>query len=226
MIISNVEQRSAEWFRVRLGNFTGSRIADLMGSARGKADEFSQTAMTYIYQVAGERMLNPAFVNDDDTLMDYINLTNVTTKAMQWGVEQEAEAKNVLLTLHPEWEMAEVSSCKHDEVDNLAASPDAIVYDRQKLMTIEIKCPNVNTHVKYMHNIKDGQTLLKTEPKYYWQVMAEMACTGAECGLFVSYNPWLLHPIHVVKIERDEDAISKMIERVKKANELIEDIIR
>lgn len=43
-------QHSIEWFRKRLGNFTGSQIGLLM--KKGRSDYFSDTAKTYIYQVA------------------------------------------------------------------------------------------------------------------------------------------------------------------------------
>ena len=56
-------QHSIEWFRKRLGNFTGSQIGLLM--KKGRSDYFSDTAKTYIYQVASERDMNPEIINDD-----------------------------------------------------------------------------------------------------------------------------------------------------------------
>ena len=56
-------QHSIEWFRKRLGNFTGSQVGLLM--RKGRTDYFSDTAKTYIYQVASERDMNPEIVNDD-----------------------------------------------------------------------------------------------------------------------------------------------------------------
>ena len=46
-----VEQGTAEWFKLRLGNFTGSRIGDLMSGGK-KGDMFGKTALAYIYEVA------------------------------------------------------------------------------------------------------------------------------------------------------------------------------
>lgn len=225
MITDNITQRSPSWFRARLGHITGSQVADIMSGGRTKGQDFSQTALSYLYKVAGERLLNPALIEDDDTFLDYIEQTSVTTRAMAWGQDMEEPAKELLLRQHPEWELSDVSSCKHDNINHFAASPDAIVYDREKLMTVEIKCPNVNTHIKYMANIKDNEGLFATEPKYYWQVMAEMSCTNADAAIFVSYNPWLTKPIHIVNIARDDEAIKKLEERVKLANEYIENII-
>ena len=64
-------QHSIEWFRKRLGNFTGSQIGLLM--KKGKSDYFSDTAKTYIYQVASERDMNPEIINDDVEFEKYLN---------------------------------------------------------------------------------------------------------------------------------------------------------
>lgn len=61
MITDNVEQRSLTWFRNRVGHITGSKVADLMKSGRKKDEVFSDTAKSYLYQIAGERLFNPDF---------------------------------------------------------------------------------------------------------------------------------------------------------------------
>ena len=225
MIVDNVEQRSLDWHRLRIGSFTGSKIGDLMKSGRKKEQIFGDTAMSYIFKVAAERMLNPVFVNDDELFGQYIEQQQVYSKAIIWGQEQEDNAKDLLMKKNPEWELADVSSCKHDTIPHFAASPDAIIYDRKKLMIGEIKCPSVHTFVRYLVEINDAESLKKVQPDYFYQMQAEMACTNAESGIFVAYCPWLVKPIHIVPIERDEDAIKAIEERVVKANEIVEQII-
>ena len=225
MIVDNVEQRSLDWFRLRCGSFTGSKIGDLMKSGRKKEQTSGDTALSYIYKVAAERMLNPVFVNDDELFGQYIEQQQVYSKAIIWGQEQEDNAKDLLMKKNPEWELADVSSCKHDTIPHFAASPDAIIYDRKKLMIGEIKCPSVHTFVCYLVEIKDAESLKKVQPDYFYQMQAEMACTNAESGIFVAYCPWLVKPIHIVPIERDEEAIKAIEERVVKANEIVEQII-
>ena len=225
MIVDNVEQRSLDWFRLRCGSFTGSKIGDLMKSGRKKEQIFGDTAMSYIFKVAAERMLNPVFVNDDELFGQYIEQQQVYSKAIIWGQEQEENAKDLLMRKNPEWELSDVSSCKHDTIPHFAASPDAIIYDRKKLMIGEIKCPSVHTFVRYLVEIKDAESLKKVQPDYFYQMQAEMACTNAESGIFVAYCPWLVKPIHIVPIERDEEAIKAIEERVVKANEIVEQII-
>ena len=225
MIVDNVEQRSLDWHRLRIGSFTGSKIGDLMKSGRKKEQIFGDTAMSYIFKVAAERMLNPVFVNDDELFGQYIEQQQVYSKAIIWGQEQEDNAKDLLMKKNPEWELADVSSCKHDTIPHFAASPDAIIYDRKKLMVGEIKCPSVHTFVRYLVEINDAESLKKVQPDYFYQMQAEMACTNAESGIFVAYCPWLVKPIHIVPIERDEEAIKAIEERVVKANEIVEQII-
>jgi len=226
MIVDNVPQRSAEWHKMRLGHFTGSKIADLMKSGRKKDEMFSDTAKSYIYQVAGERLFNEAFL-DDDTFQDYIDQTSFVTKAMQWGIDMEEQAKSCYCSLEENQgvEIAEVSSCKHDDIPFFAASPDGIVYNREELKCIEVKCPNLATHMRYTAEIHDGESLKAVKPEYYWQVMAEMSCTGASSTDFISYNPWITKPIHIVNIPRNEEDIKLLEQRVILANKFIEEII-
>nr|DAG58802.1 MAG TPA: exonuclease [Caudoviricetes sp.] len=228
MITDNVEQRSLEWHRMRCGCITGSKVADIMKSGRKKDEVFSDTAKAYLFQVAGERMFNPAFLNDDDIFQDYIDQVSVNTKAMQWGTDQEDAAKALYMQINfPKGEMAELSSCKHDTIPYFAASPDGAIYVRDggDIKIIEVKCPNINTYMKYRTLIHDAASLKETEPKYYWQMMAEMSCTGAKGGVFIVYCPWLSKPIHWAEIERVEDDINLMEQRVILANDFVNKII-
>ena len=228
MITDNVDQRSLEWHRLRCGCITGSKVADIMKSGRKKDEIFSETAKAYLFQVAGERLFNPAFLNDDDIFQDYIDQVSVSTKAMQWGSDQEDAAKSLFMQMNfPECEITELSSCKHDTIPYFAASPDGAIYGRdgEDIKIIEVKCPNINTYMKYRTLIHDAVSLKETESKYYWQMMAEMSCTGATSGIFITYCPWLSKPIHWAEIERVEDDIKLMEDRVILANDFINEII-
>ena len=228
MITDNVEQRSLEWHRMRCGCITGSKVADIMKSGRKKDEVFSETAKAYLFQVAGERLFNPTFLNDDGIFQDYIDQVSVNTKAMQLGADQEDAAKSLFMQMNfPEGEMVELSSCKHDTIPHFAASPDGAIYGRdgEDLKIIEVKCPNINTYMKYRTLIHDAASLKETEPKYYWQMMAEMSCTGAKGGIFIVYCPWLSKPIHWAEIDRVEDDINLMEQRVILANDFINEII-
>lgn len=224
MISTEGNQREISWFRSRFGNFTGSEVHNLMKSGRKKDEVWSETAKSYMYKVAAERMFNPDFLNDDDVFEDYLHQTNFTSKAMQFGIEQEQYARETYIKLNNSVEVFEVASCKHDTIPHFAASPDGIVRGAD-LKCLEIKCPNIATHMMYVDKIHDGASLKEVKPEYYWQTMAEMACTGATETDFVSYSPWLMNPMHIVNIPRNDEDIALLEERVKLANAYVEEII-
>lgn len=216
------EQRTAEWHRARLGHFTGSQIAKLMGSGRKKGDDFSATAIAYIYRVASERMLADSVVEDDEMLWYYIEQTGVSSRAMQWGVEHEDEARELYEKRTGE-RVTELSSVAHESVENYAASPDGIV--EKSDTCIEIKCPKPETAVRYMAKIHDGESLKVEMPDYYWQTQAEMDCTGAARCDFVVYCPFLSKPMHIARIERNDDDICAIHERIALAEKYIKENI-
>ena len=174
-------------------------------------------------------MFSPTFLNDDGIFQDYIDQVSVNTKAMQWGADMEDKAKDCFCQLpqNEGIEIADVSSCKHDTIPYFAASPDGAIYGRDggDIKIIEVKCPNINTYMKYRTLIHDASSLKETEQKYYWQMMAEMSCTGAKGGIFIVYCPWLSKPIHWAEIERVDDDIELMEQRVILANDFINKII-
>ena len=106
MINDNCKQRSIDWFRLRCGCVTGSKVVDIMSSGKKKEDLFSQVGKGYLYQVAGERLFNPTFLNDDDIFQDYINQTSFTTKAMQWGADMEEQGRACFAQRNPGVEIA------------------------------------------------------------------------------------------------------------------------
>ena len=199
-----------------------------MKCGRKKEETWSETARSYIYQVAGERLFNEKFLEDDGIFQDYLDLISVSTKAMQFGSDQEDAAKSLFMQMNfPEGEIVELSSCKHDTIPYFAASPDGAIYGRDggDIKIIEVKCPNINTYMKYRTLIHDAASLKEVEPKYYWQMMAEMSCTGATSGIFITYCPWLSKPIHWAEIDRNGDDVKLMEARVMLANEFIDEII-
>lgn len=79
--------------------------------------------------------------------------------------------------------------------------------------------------MEYMAEVKDNETLKSVNPKYYYQTMAEMACTGLDKADFVVFCPFLKHNIHIVEITRDEAVIAEFEKRIMAANEIINQIL-
>lgn len=216
------EQRTLEWYRARLGYITGSQVGLLMKSGRAKDKVFSDMALIYLYELAGERSLNPEMVKDDDMFTFYIEQTTSPSKAMRFGTEQEENARAMYVQLTNR-EVTEVGLCHHPKIKHLASSPDGITADGDVMGCVEIKCPALSTFSKYVVEIHDNKSLKEVKPEYYWQCQNHMACTEAKFCDFIVYCPFVENPIHIVRIKRDEEAIALIMERVELAEQIIEE---
>lgn len=212
-------QHSLGWFRDRLGKITGSQVGLIM--KQGRNSDFSDTAKSYLYKVLAERNMNPAIINDDEIFEEYLQQVETKTKAMQWGNEKEASARK-LYEIMTGRHIVEVGSCVHHSIPNFASSPDGFYYD-DEFGCVEIKCPNQSTYQKYVLEINTPADLLTIKPEYYWQCMAHMACINADWCDFIAYCPYQSHPIHIVRINRDEEAIKELESRLLLANKFLEE---
>ena len=79
--------------------------------------------------------------------------------------------------------------------------------------------------MKYYHLIFDAASLLIVNPEYYYQCMAHMMCTGTERTDFIVFSPFQKNPIHIVPVYPDELIFRNMEERIKLANQLIDEIV-
>lgn len=225
MIDNSVGQRSPEWYKSRLGNITGSRVADLMKGGRKKEEVFGEVAKSYMLQLAAERTMNPAVIEDDDLFREYLDSASVTSKAMRFGTAQEACALDLFERL-AKVTVDEVCSCQHDEIEHFAASPDGVIFcDYCPVACVEVKCPKQEAWMRYKNGIHDAASLKDVMPQYYWQTLAEMECTGTELCYFVAYCPWQKQPLHVAEIRKNEDDARLLRERVTLANEYIQNMI-
>ncbi len=222
-MISDIEQKSLDWYRCRIGNITGSCVGLLMKN--GRNDIFNDTAKSYIYQLAAERAMNPNIVNDDVSFTEYLTVINVESRAMRFGTEQEEYARALYSKITGR-KIVEVGSCKHQTIQNFASSPDGFFCDEitGEKGCIEIKCPNQNTFMKYKSEVFDNESLLKVKYEYFYQCMAHMMCCGASWTDFVVYNPFQSSPIHIVRIYPDEKVFSEMEKRIRMADDIINQI--
>lgn len=178
-----VLQGTSEWFDLRRGKVTASRIADIM--AKTKSGESSASRKNYLMQLLCERLTGKteeSFQSD----------------AMKRGSELEDEARNWYQIDTGEM-VEQVCFIDHPLIAMAGASPDGLVGDTG---LIEIKCPNTATHL---------DTLKSQQPqaKYYKQMQWQMACTGRQWCDFISFDNRL--PEHLaylcLRIPRDNDFI-------------------
>ena len=184
MIIEDFEQGSPEWFAARVG-IPSASVFDKLITSKGA---LSTSRQKLLYKLAGERVLGE-------------KEEGYTNGAMQRGIELEPEARD-LFELITGLEVKEVGLCYYDERKDRSCSPDGIIpISHENGQGLEIKCPELATHVEYL--IGD-----KLPTKYFQQVQGSMYISGLEKWHFMSYYPGM-KPFHIV-VERDEIWIAKL----------------
>jgi putative phage-type endonuclease len=178
-----IEQRSPEWFAVRTGKVTASRIGDLMAKTK---NGWGASRGDYLSQLVRERMLGQCE-------------QGFTNAAMQWGTDQEPNARDCY-AFETGQAVVEEGFVPHPTIEMAGASPDGLVGDDGM---VEIKCPNPATH----------QATLLGGPiadKYVKQMQFQMACTGRQWCDFASYDPrWGVEmQLHVTRVQRDDEMIA------------------
>ncbi len=183
----------------RKGLITASRAMEFMTNGRGKDKEFGETALTYAKELALARI---GFEPEP-----------LSTWQMEWGIEWEAEARNVY-----EQSRGEVNDPRFVMYnDYVGATPDGFIGDDGLL---EIKCPQWKNHTDY---------LIGGPPKqYYYQMQFQLMVTDRQWCDFMTFHPHM--PDHlkakVFRIERDNELIEQFIERLPKFEMIINDYIK
>jgi putative phage-type endonuclease len=177
-MIEMMEQGTEEWFTIRIGKVTASRVADVIAKTK---TGYSATRDNYMAQLVCERLTG----QKGDSF---------SNAAMQHGTETEPLARlsyevtqNVLVD--------EVGFVPHPSIEMAGASPDGLVGDDGLL---EIKCPNTATHIETL--------LSQSVPgKYNTQMQFQMACTGRQWCDFVSFDNRLPEELQlfVKRVPRD-----------------------
>jgi putative phage-type endonuclease len=180
-----IVQGSPEWFAMRCGKVTASRVADVLAKTK---TGWGAGRANYAAELIAERLTQttaPSFTN----------------AAMQWGTDMEPVARHAY-AMRRGMAVSEIGFVDHPEVSMSGASPDGLV-DSDGL--VEIKCPNTATHLDTL--------LSETVPgKYITQMQWQMACTGREWCDFVSFDPRLPESmaLFVKRVPRDVSHILEL----------------
>lgn len=183
--MSEIVQGSPEWFQIRCGKATASRIADII--ARTKSG-YSASRANYAAQLVAERLTGTV-------------AESFTSAAMQHGTDTEPMARSAY-QFYTDADVVQEGFVLHPSIADAGASPDGLVGDAG---LVEIKCPNTATHI---------DTLLSgTVPgKYLTQMHWQMACTGRNWCDFVSFDPRLPESMRlfVHRVERDDARVAEL----------------
>ena len=182
-MIEMMEQGTEEWFTIRIGKVTASRVADVIAKTK---TGYSATRDNYMAQLVCERLTGQKG-------------ESFSNAAMQHGTDTEPLARAAYEALRDVL-VDEVGFVPHPSIIMAGASPDGLVGDDGLL---EIKCPNTATHL---------QTLLdrKVPEKYITQMMWQMACADRPWCDFVSFDPRLpeKHQLFIKRINYDPDMVN------------------
>jgi putative phage-type endonuclease len=195
-MIEMMEQGTEEWFTIRIGKVTASRVADVIAKTK---TGYSATRDNYMAQLVCERLTNQKG-------------ESFSNAAMQHGTDTEPLARAAYEAFQ-DILVDEVAFVPHPSIIMAGASPDGLVGDDGLL---EIKCPNTATHIETL--------LSQSVPgKYNTQMQFQMACTGRQWCDFVSFDNRLPNELQlfVKRVPRDNEFIKQMEDEVVKfLNEL------
>jgi len=190
---------------MRAGSCTASRFKDIMTKPREKGAFWSKTAESYMIEKVTElRICAP--------------LDNFTSAPTRWGTEWEEEAFKAAIPVvekllgktieKPEGKNAFI---EHPTEPYIGCSPDGIIGEEGLL---ECKCPyNAGVHTA---------TILAGEmpEKHEAQTQGALWITNRKFYIFASFDPRVrasgADPLFWVRVERDEEYIQELAERVIK----------
>lgn len=193
MLIVNCEQMGDEWYRLKAGVPSASNF-DKIVQVSGKP---SKQREKYMYQLAGERITG-------------IREEGYQNQAMIRGIEMEQEATTLyeLIRGTISEKVGVVYPGPGKGEKSFLASPDRLIRGNSGEVEglLEIKCPQIHTHVAYLLNGK-------LEVEYFQQVQGQMLVTGLGWCDLMSYYPGL-KPL-IVRVNRDQGFISALAFELK-----------
>ena len=199
----DIEQNTEEWFQLRAGKITSSKLQTIMANFPGA---FGMPAKKYAVSLAIEQITEKAIPST------YQN------DHMQRGHEQEPIAR----ALYEDESFCEVTNGGFFESDNVGCSPDGLVSSDG---VIEIKSV---IHTVHFDNVRRG----KFDPAYKWQFIGNMKFSGRDWMDFVSYCSTFPvgRQLYVCRLKKEDyqeefkmidERIEQFLELVKTTKEVI-----
>jgi len=189
--MSDIEQRTEEWFAARLGKVTASKVSDVMAKTK---TGYSATRESYMTQLVCERLSGQ-------------KAESFTNAAIQHGIDTEPLARSAY-EAYADVMVEEVGFVQHPRIEMAGASPDGYV---GLFGCIEIKAPQTSTHIETL--------LTEVIPaRYYAQMQFQMACAQRQWCDYVSFDPRIRQDLQlfVKRVEFDAPYVAILEEEVIK----------
>ena len=208
---TGIEQRSPQWFALRLGKLTGSEIHKIC-NVRG----FVKTGETYVDDKIAEICTNKLREIPDNRFFEHGRYYETVAK--------DFYSQIYLTQFGIDLELQEIGFIENVNYGMCGASPDGISFTQK--IGLEIKCPeNQSNHAKYLR-IKNQYDLKKRKPEYYWQIMFCLLISGFQMWKFISFHIDFTYKkdlrIYVVDVEKDENDFDFLKSRINEAQERIQ----
>ena len=190
--MNNLEQRTDDWFAIRLGKATASNVHKVLAKTK---TGYGADRANYMTQLVLERVTG--------TKAD-----GYTNAEMQWGIHQEPFAR-AAYEAHKGVLVDEVGFLQHPTIEMSGASPDGLVGNDGM---VEIKCPSSKTALECW--LSDDPV----EAKYYAQMQWQMACANREWCDYVVFDPRMpaKAQLFIYRVSRDRDWLINTEKEVKK----------
>lgn len=203
------KQRTHEWFKLRAGRITASRIVDVLAKLQPNKDgtpnkKEAADRITYRKEVRAERLTGSC---EDHPVNKY----------MEWGASEEDKARD-FYEQHFEVMTHPVGFVIHPQFDFSGASPDSLVGEDGGL---EIKCFKTTNHLEILETKQIPEDCL---PQLYWN----MECAEREFWDFMSFDSRIKNEkmrAFVVRLYRDEKRIAEIRTEVQRFHEEVERMI-
>ena len=197
MRIFNMQQGSLEWAKLRCGKITMSRAKDLLTGGKGI------TRMNYIFDVVAERLSGEPIDGYYGIDMERGNFLE------EWAINALQEHLNV--------DVQTIGFVCLDKDDRIGCSPDGLIEGYKA--GVEIKCPKPRQHIK--NALYDGFN------DYAAQVQGQMWICEKDHWYLASFCPWVKQmPLHVLRLERNDEIIKKLSESALNAADTVDEIVK
>ena len=181
-----MDQHSAEWWQIRCGRVTASRVWDIM--ARTQKGAYTAARGHYLREKVAERITGkPRDRKRVKSLDDRLDLEPDARTAYEFYYDQKIELAGFI---------------EHPRIPNAGCSPDGLIGTDGG---IEIKCCDPEQHLEII-------TTESIDPGYLCQCHFNIACTERDWWAFTAFNPDMPEDLKVWRrvIERDREVIANM----------------
>lgn len=192
-----MEQRTAEWYLMRKGVFTGSSIGNFV---RPNGKPYTEAAKENYYNtvLAGLRQSESRFLEQAFDSQERISAP------MKRGTDLEPEALQKYMQM-TDYNVEAVGFIKHNDYP-IGCSPDGVIESEHK--GVEIKVPLNYNHTRVWKT-------REVPEKYYGQLQMCMWLTGYKQWDFFSYcEPEDNQPSVIITVAYDEEWVKGMLNRV------------